>query len=40
MFRDYAERSDCNRLVSGKSKWPYLRQIEGDWYRFSDQPGF
>jgi len=44
MFRDYGENSNCSkRFGSHEFVWshlPYVRQIEGNWYRFSDQPGF
>lgn len=43
-FRDYGEKSNCNtRSVSPDVGWPhvpYVRHITGQWYRFSDQPGF
>jgi len=44
MFRDYEEGSDCSKQYGSRelagSRFPYVRQIEGHWYRFSDQPGF
>ena len=44
MFKDYGEASVCSkRFGSREHDWsdlPYVRQIEGHWYRFSDQPGF
>ena len=43
-FRDYGERSNCNtHSVSPDVGWPnvpYVRHITGQWYRFSNQPGF
>ena len=44
MFKDYEESSDCSKRFGSRefvwSHLPYVRQIEGHWYRFSDQPGF
>jgi len=44
MFKDYEEDSDCSKRFGSReivwSHLPYVRQIEGHWYRFSDQPGF
>jgi hypothetical protein len=37
VFRDYEEGSDCSKRFGSHE---YVRQIEGHWYRFSDQPGF
>ena len=44
MFKDYKESSDCSERFGSRefagSRFRYVRQIEGNWYRFSDQPGF
>ena len=44
MFRDYEESSDCGKRFGSRefvwSHLPYVRQVEGNWYGFSDQPGF
>jgi hypothetical protein len=44
-FKDYGKNSNCNApSVSPEEEgWPrihYVRHISGNWYRFSDQPGF
>jgi hypothetical protein len=42
-YKDYGESSNCGlRSVSPEFGWPhtpYVRQIIGHWYHFSDQPG-
>lgn len=44
MFKNYEEGSDCGKRFGSRemvvAHLPYVRQIEGHWYRFSDQPGF
>jgi hypothetical protein len=44
MFKDYEEGSDCSKRFGARDfVWlhlPYVRPIEGHWYRFSDEPGF
>lgn len=42
-FKDYASTSNCEtHHVSPELGWPqvpYVRQINGHWYHFADQPG-
>ncbi len=44
MFKDYGEGSDCSKRFGwhdlAPAHLPFVRRISGDWYRFSDQPGF
>ena len=44
MFKDYGNRSNCGKLFGSRefawSHLPYMRHVTGNWYRFSDQPGF
>jgi hypothetical protein len=40
LFRGFGQHSDCGALSRKPGmRMPYLRQISGPWYRFSDQPG-
>jgi hypothetical protein len=41
IFKDSGENSDCSKEFASRESVRYsMRQIEGHWYRFSDQPGF
>lgn len=40
MFKDYAENDDCGAREFVGPHLPFVRQVTGKWYRFSDEPGF
>jgi len=44
VLKDYGEAGDCNRLYgwreSPSEELPFIRHVEGNWYRWADQPGF
>jgi hypothetical protein len=40
IFKSYGEKSNCNTGPETPEKRWFLRHVTGQWYRFSDQPGF
>lgn len=40
VYRGYDESQNCiTEDMKPEKRWPYVRKITGNWYRFSDQPG-
>lgn len=44
LFKDYPDIGNCSKRFGAKeivwSHVPFVRRLEGHWYRFADQPGF